>query len=629
MLSTGKNLNKGLLSRDDTPLFVLKRLENEIAEMNKSLAGSLIDMVRHYRFRVFIAFLLVLASNLLLILNPLILRQAIMAIVPQQGEEANQLTHLLQWLLGPLFYCAYSWAYLIIAIATVSAALKYFMRMIFISIGREVELNVRRKLFERIQSQSKGFFDRHGIGDLLSRLTNDITAYRDLLGPGMMYPLFFITLLIPALLALFALSPLMATISLIPIVSIYGLNMAIRQPLYQISKEVQQSLGDLSVMAHEHYSGIRIVKSYGIEPPLFRLFKKLCFQFKDLNMRLVCFQGMVFPVLTLITKAVTVLIVIVAGAIISFGWTELTMADFLSFMWIQSYLFSPLLMLGWILPMYQKGKAAYARLIEIYEEPLEVYVKEPCMEHIPSQADIVIKDLTFHYPKQNKPALVNLNLSILSGSFIGLTGPVGSGKTTLFRLLNREYEVPEGKIFIGGHDIHHYSLQAFHDAFVVVEQMPFLFSKTIKDNIGFGLKGIEQSTIDQVAKQADLHDAVLSFSKQYETVVGERGVSLSGGQKQRVAIARAFLADRPILLLDDIFSALDAETEKHIFESMRRHFIGKTVLLITHRVSILEQLDRVIFMKEGRILEDGTPQTLLKQKGCYEALVNLQKMRHI
>jgi ATP-binding cassette, subfamily B, multidrug efflux pump len=594
--------------------------------MNKNLLGSLWDMIRHYRWRFLLAFLLVLISNALLVLNPLIFRQAILAVtIPE--EISTPQANFFYAILGPLFHCAYSWAYLLIGIATLSAILKYYMRMIFISIGREVEVEVRNQLFERIQAQSRTFFDLHGIGDLISRLTNDITAYRDLLGPGMMYPLFFITLVTPALIALFFLSPLMATVSLIPIIGIYLFHIAIRQPLLQASQEVQKSLGEMSMMVHEHYSGIRILKSYGIERLTAGLFEKICLHFNKLNMRFVCLQGMVFPVLTLIIKMINVLVVLLAGAIILLGWSQLDVADFLSFMWIQSYIFSPLLMLGWIMPMYQKGKAAYARLVEIYEEPIEVQNEKKLLINIPEQASIHFKNLTFHYPFQKRSALVELNLSIKGGSFVGITGPVGAGKTTLFRLLNREYEIPNGKIFIADRDIHDYPLQAFQQAIVTVEQLPFLFSKNIRDNIGLGQTEAKREEIEQAAKHAALHESILGFPLQYETLVGERGVSLSGGQKQRMAIARAFLVNRSLLLLDDIFSALDVETEKHIFDSMRANFVGKTVLLITHRISILERLDHVIYLKNGQIIEEGSPEQLMALKGSYEALVNLQKIK--
>ncbi len=590
--------------------------------MNKSLMGNIGEMICEHWKRLSIAFLLVLLANLLLVLNPLILRQALLVIsTPDIGEESN-LTFILKSILGS---SAYSWGALLLAIASLAALFKYYMRMIFITLGREVELTMREKIFQRIQSQSRAFFDRHEIGDLLSRLTNDITAYRDLLGPGLMYPAFFITLIIPALLALFSLSAWMAMISLIPIVTIYIFNLFIHYPLYRVSQQVQKSLGKMSVIAHEHFSGIRVIKAYGIQKAASLLFYKLCLYFSHLSTRLAFLQGMVMPTLNLMIKITSVILVLFAGALILLRWQPLSVADFLSFMWIQSYIFSPLLMLGWVIPMYQKGKAAYDRLVEIYEEPIEVQDSTSFLTLVPSEADITFRNLTFIYPGQAEPVLHQLNLRFARGSFIGLTGPVGAGKSTLIRLLNREYEVSKNSILIGEHDIHDYSLQAIHQAIACVEQLPFLFSKSLTENIRFGKREATKEEIEEIARQVNLHDMILTLPEKYNTVVGERGVSLSGGQKQRIAIARAFLVNRSILLLDDIFSALDATTEKLIFESIKSNFKGKTLLLITHRISILEQMDRILYMHNGRIVEDGTPQALLQQQGFYEALVKIQK----
>lgn len=593
--------------------------------MNPSLIGNLRETITHYRGRVFLAFLMVLISNILLVFNPLIFRQALLVLDPQ--TQTTQLPVFYTYLMGPYIYSIYAWALLLFIVAVISAVLKYYMRFIFISISREVELEVRAKLFDKIQAQSKAFFDRHPIGDLVSRLTNDITAYRDVLGPGLMYPSFSLTLVIPAFIALFSLSPLLALLSFFPVITIYLLNAWTRAPMYKISQQVQASLAEMSTMAQEHFSGIRVIKSYGIEPLTFKRFEQLNRAFSVLNMRFASLQGILLPLLTLITKTTTVLLVMLAGALILLGWSSLNMADFLSFMWIQSYIFGPLLMLGWILPMYHRGKAAYVRLVEIYEEPIDVYERRPALKHIPPQAEIEFRHLTFRYPNASRPAIKDISLSIKSESFVGITGPVGAGKTTLFRLLSREYEVLEGMILIGGRDIHDYSLEAFHQEMVSVEQLPFLFSKTIAENVRFGKQNATQEEIIRVAMQADLHETVLEFPGQYETLVGERGVSLSGGQKQRVAMARAFLVNRSILLLDDIFSAVDAETEQRIFQAMKENFKHKTILLITHRVSILEQLDRVIYMADGRIVEDDSPQELGQRSGPYKALVDLQKMQ--
>jgi ATP-binding cassette subfamily B protein len=468
------------------------------------------------------------------------------------------------------------------------------------------------------------FYDRHGIGELLSTLTNDIAAYREVLGPGILYPLFFLTITGPGLLALASISPILAVISLVPLLLIPALNALMRHKVYKASYAAQKGLADLSNMAQEHYSGIRIVKGYVAERSLGKRFDVLSRSLIDLNFKLGCYQGLLFPFFTLLTKLVTVTLVLFSGLIILKAWATLSIADFISFMWIQSYIFFPVLMLAWVLPLYERGRSAYNRLLEVYNEPVEVQdvARDPL--EIPANAGISFSHLSFKYPLSDRLVLQDFSLSIKGGSFVGITGPVGAGKTTLFRLLNREYEVGQGKIMVDGRDIHDYPLDAFRNQIVTVEQIPFLFSRSIADNVRFGREEASLQEIEIVSQYADLHDTVLGFPEQYDTMIGERGLTLSGGQRQRVAMARAFLLNRSILLLDDIFSAVDTQTQRRIFASMQANFAGKTVLLITHRISILEAMDRVLYMSGGKIIEDGSPQQLLEKNGYYAALAALQ-----
>ncbi len=569
---------------------------------------------------------MLLTSNFLLISNPLIFRQAVMAVDPNSPEESGVLHDFLWRILGEHVSQIWAWVPLLLVIAAASSLFKYWMRVTFITISREVEVEVRSKLFSRIQSQSMAFFDRYGIGELLSRLTNDISAYRDVLGPGVMYPLFFLTLVGPGIAALFAISTPLASLAMIPLFAIPVVNLVIRGRLYHLSLSVQKTLGALSSLVQEHFSAIRIIKSYVIENSAYHHFSKLSQKLMKINIQLAAMQGSLFPFFTFLTKLITVLLVMFSGFIIFKGYSDLSTADFVSFMWIQSYIFFPVLMLGWLIPVYERGRAAYDRLLEIYDEPIEVEDRASVDQEIPQGGDLVFRNLTFTYPAREVPVLKGIDLSIKGGSFVGITGTIGSGKSTLFKLLNREYEIPEGMIEIGGKDIHEYPLKAFHRQIVTVEQLPFLFSKSISENVSFGKKEATQGEIEEVARFADLHETVLDFPEQYHTLIGERGVTLSGGQKQRVAMARAFLVQRSILLLDDIFSAVDAATQTRIFQAMKENFEGKTVILITHRVSILEQMDRVIYFSEGRVIEDGTPRELMDKRGHYAALSDLQRM---
>lgn len=593
--------------------------------MEKTLFGNLRAIMYRYRKRFLSAVAMVMLSNLLIILNPLIMRQAVMAMdSTSMSVPQNTIGKTLFWLFGSYWHNLAPWVVLLLTVALCASVFKYLMRTTFMTISRDAEKEMRLKIFSRIQNQSRAFYDHHGIGELLSRLTNDISAYRDVLGPGVMFPLFFTTLMIPGLIALFTISPQLGAFTLIPLIVIPIINIGVRKQIYQLSTQVQESLATVSNMTQEQYSASRIIKSYVSERQMFALFRYLCKKMIGMNLKLAIYQGVLVPIFTLLTRIVTIGLVLLSGWIILKGWNTLSPADFISFMWIQSYIFFPILWLAWILPIYARGKASYDRLRDVYEEPIEVEDKGQKDLQIAPQADISFNHLSFTYPYSDREILKDLTFTIKGGSFVGITGPIGSGKTTLFRLLNREYELPEGMITIGGRDIHDYPLNAFSKSMATVEQIPFLFSKTIAENVLFGRNDASQSELELVSRHADLHDTVMEFPQQYNTLVGERGVTLSGGQKQRIVMARAFLVNRSILLLDDVFSAVDTGTERRIFDGMKQNFEGRTVLLITHRVSILEQLDRVIYMKEGRIVEDGSPEELVGKKGFYSALHDLQ-----
>lgn len=594
--------------------------------MEKTLWKNLQGILLRYRWSLLRALIMVIVANGLLVFIPLVFRHAVMEMDPHVPKTGGVLQTILHFILGNGIHSVYAWAVLLLFLSVVAAYFKYHMRLAFISISRDAERDMRSKLFSRIQEQSMAFYDRHGIGELLSRLTNDISIYRDVLGPGLMYPLLFITIVFPGLLALFFLSVPLATVSLFPLFVIPLLNYAMRNLIYTTSHQAQKGLADLSNMAQEHYSGIRIVKGYGIEPSLMNIFSHLGRSLIRINIKLNAYQGLLFPFFTFLTKMITVVLVITEGFLVFKAWGTLNTADFVTFMWIQSYIFFPILMLAWVMPIYARGRASYERLLEIYEEPIEVKEGKVIHSNIPPKADVEFDHLTFSYPDSQRIILNDFNLLIAHGMFVGITGPVGAGKTTLFRLLNREYEIPRGKIRIGGNDIHDYPLEAFGKEIVTVEQLPFLFSRSIADNVRFGKEEAHLDEILLVSKYADLHETVLDFPEQYETIIGERGITLSGGQKQRVAIARAFLVNGSILLLDDVFSAVDAKTEARIFEAIKKNFRDKTVLLITHRLSILEVMDRVIYMEDGRIMEDGSPEQLKDLNGKYAAMLELQKL---
>ncbi len=570
--------------------------------MEPSLASHIRRIIKQHFKIISLSFVFLALANFLLILNPLIMRYAI---------ETS---------LNP-----YLTASLLVLVAFISSTLRYSMRIATRRVIRFEELSMRSRIYEKIQNQTMAFFDRHGIGELISRMSGDISAYRDILGPVLLFPIYFITTLIPGVVALFWIAPKLAWVAMIPVIAIPTINYTLRTYIYSLSSNYQAQLAKMSNFVQETFSGIRIVKSYAVEKTLLNKFLQMLTDLLGLNVRLMTYQGLSFPFLTLITRLTTVLIVIATAYLMMRQIEWISIADFTAFMWIQSYIYFPVLIIGWVIPIYQQGRASYDRLKSIYDEPYEMIEGSENLE-LPPDASIEFKNLSFTYPHQSKPAINGLSLKIPGGQFIGITGPAGSGKSTLFKLLNREYEIPYGMIFIAGRDIHDYPLSSFYEDMVTVEQIPFLFSKSIRENVSFGKEGASQEEIEWASSLADLHNTVLDFQESYDTMVGEKGVTLSGGQKQRVAIARAFLVERSILLLDDIFSAVDAATEGRIFKAIQDNFRGKTVIISTQRVSILEKLDEVIYLSQGKVIEQGRPQDLIRKGGFFATMKELERL---
>lgn len=580
--------------------------------MQPTLLSQLCSVVRQYRWRYAGALITIILSNGLIVLNPLIFRYAI-AVYDRTAVQGL-----------PGWGSVYPWAVVLLTVASISAWLKYHMRRMFISISRDAEADIRRTLFEQLQGHAQPFFDRHRIGDLMSRLVNDVSVYREVLGPGLLYPAYFVTMVVPAMIILFVLSPWLALLSLLPIFAIPPLMLLIRGVIYLTSRRVQATLADMSTVTQETFSGIRLVKSFGCQEALSTRFASLCRRFLRLNLRLMAAEGLFYPVLRLLARVVTVLLVLVASYMILGPWGGLSTADLVSFMWVQSYILLPVLLLGWILPFYQRGRGAYSRLFELYAEPHDVRDTGNLSHAVTRPPSVELTKLTFAYPGSTGPVLREVSARFASGQITGITGPPGSGKSTLFYLLARDYLASGQAIVLSGRPVEDFSLPVLRRAVGIVEQEPFLFSRTIAENIGLGRLGASTREIEEAAKRAGLHETVTRFPNGYHTTVGERGITLSGGQKQRVVLARALLANAPLLLLDDCFSALDAATADQILRNLRG-LVRTTVLIITHRVSLLQQLDTVFVVQEGRITESGSPSELAQRGGHYAALVELER----
>lgn len=575
--------------------------------MAPTLLKELWAVTRRHWVRLLLGSLLVALSNLLLVLSPLTLRHALLSM--EGNPDPSLVTSAIDAVVGPSPQLLH-WVALLLAMALAAAWCKYRMRQLFIAVSYRAEAALRENLFVRIQQHKRQFYDRHGVGDLMSHVTNDVAAVREVLGPGILYPVNFASLALPALYAMVSIEPPLTALSITPILLLPFVMWLARSGMYRLSRRVQELLAGLSRTVQEQLTAIRLVKSYDAESALLERFRHVCRDLFSAQLKLAVVQGLFFPLLGLITRATTVGLVLLTGYLVFSGWSNLPSADFVSFMWVQSYLFIPVLMLGWILPVYERGRAAYHRLWKLYSEPVEQQAS-PGTTSAQQPPSISVRDLHFQY-EDGVPLLQGVNLDIPSGSLVGITGPIGEGKSTLLGLLAGEYTPIRGSISGG------YQKVAF------VEQDPFLFSKTIRENIELGNPNVTEEGLQQAIEQAQLKQTIEAFADHLDTLVGERGVTLSGGQKQRVVLARALVAGSPLLLLDDVFSGVDAATERAIVDHLQKMAGEYTIVVVAHRASVLDRLDTIHFLHNGHIVESGAPRQLREQGGYYAALTALQ-----
>ena len=597
--------------------------------MESSLSKHLFFVVSKNKKRFFCALLQLQIANLLSVSVALLLRLTVFVFdmttaVEDYPQDFISVSAL--WAMSYFSNTLLSWTLLLSALSLISAYFKYRMRWNFAYLGRSAEKEMRSKIFEKIQKQTRSFFIEHRVGGLMNRLSNDVSVYAEMLGPGLMFPLLFLTLIIPAFYAMFSISPWMAGISIVPALLLPALIVFTRAAFYRLAKAIHMSLGELSTMAQETFSESKLVKSFQAESFLQHRFDGICSRHFTLAMEQTKLQGIVFPLLSLIGKGTTIALVVVVGIVF---WKKLGVvqaADFAGFMWIQSRLLFPVLMLGWVLSLFHRGKAAYDRLREIYLAPLEVNNCEDSKHVAVKRLDIRVKGLCFSYPGADSDVLKEIDLDIRLGSLIGITGPVGSGKSTLLHVLRRDYEFQKGSFFFGEIDIREWNLLELRKRALLLEQSPFLFSRTIRENVRMGGLEAEEEKLMSCVSLAELDETIDSWTDQYDTVIGERGVTLSGGQKQRLALARALLEEREILMLDDSFSSLDSKTEARIFSRLKRHMKDKTCLMVTQRIPLLQKVDKVLFMQEGKIIEQGTHSELMHLSGHYAAMVELAEL---
>ncbi len=512
---------------------------------------------------------------------------------------------------------------MIIGAALLHGFIRIFSRTTLLHAARRIEYRIRDDLYAKLLTLDQPFFTGGRTGDLMSRFTNDLTNVRMLVGFGVQNIINTAILYVAALTLLISISPSLTLYAVLPFPAMIFVVKRLSASMFRRSKRAQEELARLTSAVEENVSAAAVIKAYCREEAAISSFRETSGRYMESNMRIAQLRGFMIPVMAA-TGALGTLIVLLVGGERVVGGT-LTLGDFVAFNGYLAMLIWPTIVFGWILNLAQRGAASMSRLNAILAAEPVVTEPERATPVPVLRGEITLRNLSFSYG--GEPLLAGIGLQIPAGSRLGIVGPIGSGKSTLVKLIARLYPVADGMLFIDGIDINTLPLAGLRSAIGYVPQESFLFSRTIRDNIAFSSAGATQEEIEAAAGLASLSGDVSRFPGGYDTMVGERGITLSGGQKQRTAIARAILNDPAILILDDPLSAVDARTEEEILTGLSGYYGQRTVIIVSHRLSALRDCDRIIVLEQGRIAEQGSHEELLGLNGRYAAIHREQQLR--
>lgn len=509
----------------------------------------------------------------------------------------------------------------VIGLALAMGMFMFFMRQSIIVMSRLIEYDLRKEIFAHYEKLDLAFYKRHSTGDMMSRISEDVSKVRMYLGPTMLYGLDLIFLFVLTISAMLNVSLTLTLWSLLPLpllsISIYWVSTIINKR----SETIQQQLASLTSTAQEVYSGIRVVKSYGQEQAMGAWFAAQSEVYRHKSLKLIRVDAFFFPLMMLLIGASTIITVYVGGLQVVAG--NITPGNIAEFVIYINMLTWPVTAIGWIASLTQQAAASQKRINEFLKT--QPTIVNPVNDPVPLHGHIRFENVSFVYPDTGITALKNVSFEVKPGQRLAIIGRTGSGKTTIADLLVRLYDVTEGRILIDGKDIRSLDLDNLRSRIGYVPQDVFLFSDTVEANIAFGQDGISRPEAEHFARSAAVHDDIMALPKGYDTVVGERGVTLSGGQKQRVSIARAFAKRPDLVVLDDCLSAVDTNTESQILGYLNNALADKTALIITHRIYGMLEFDKIIVLGENHhIAEEGTHEELLARGGYYAELFEKQ-----
>jgi ATP-binding cassette subfamily B protein len=505
---------------------------------------------------------------------------------------------------------------IIIGAAILSGLFTFLMRQTIINVSRYIEYDLKNEVFDHYQVLNLEFYKRNRIGDLMNRISEDVTQVRMYGGPVIMYGINTLTTFVFVISLMFIKAPTIAFYSLIPLPILSVLIYQISRIIHKRSTKVQEYLSTLSTFAQESFSGVSVIKAYGLESQINREVRNLAIEGKDTSMDLAKVNAWFFPLMILLIGISNIMVIYIGGK--QYINDEISLGVIAEFILYVNMLTWPVAVVGWLTSIVQRAEASQKRINEFLK--VQPTIKNEVRAATPIKGKIEFKDVSFTYGDTGIKALDKVSFNVNIGETLAILGKTGSGKSTILDLVARLYDVEEGEILIDGTPVQELNLTDLRGSIGAVPQDAFLFSDTIENNISFGKDKATKEEIVSVAKDAVVHENIIGFSKQYDTVLGERGVTLSGGQKQRVSIARALLKDPNIYLFDDCLSAVDTETEEEILKNLKKASEEKTTLIVSHRVSSAKNADKIIVLEDGKVLQEGTHSQLNSRKGYYQKL---------
>ncbi len=501
---------------------------------------------------------------------------------------------------------------------------RFLWRICFFSAGIGVETDLRNRMFRHCKDLSREYYQVNKVGNLMSLFTNDLDTIQESFSWGLLMMCDAIFLGFLAIVKMWKMDVLLTSLSLIPMAFLLVSSIIVGNQLTKKWDARQEAFSTLSDFSQESFSGIAVIKAFVKESKELLFFKKLNKENEDANIDFTKASTTFRIMVMLFVESVICVILGYGGYLVHEG--KFNAGQLVEFIGYFNAIIWPIMAVSELIDMPSRGKASVKRIGELLDTKQDV-IDRPGVKPLPHiQGDIAFKNLSFRYPDGEFDVLKDISFTIKAGENVGLVGKTGAGKTTLVDLILRTYNVPDGTLFIDGHDVNSVAIADVRAGCAYVPQDNFLFSDTIANNIGFGVDDKQEDAIAAVAKLADVHDNITEFSAGYDTVLGERGVTVSGGQKQRISIARALLKDAPILILDDSVSAVDTKTEKTILENLRTTRAGKTTILIAHRISTIEKMDKLLFLADGKLEAVGTHEELYESCPDYRKMVDLQRL---